>query len=113
MGRLFGNYGQEFVERAVALGEEIGVTRAAQILGLGSSQLSNWVQAMKKGQYVKKIKSAEELKVEQENRKLKRENDELKKANIILKEVVSVFSKDRPDSDSRRSLKSANEKKNR
>jgi transposase len=109
-------YPTEFRVRAIALGREIGPSRAGKRLGVDPGLLRKWIQGadldlvMTKEDKLtteEKERAREDAK---ELQRLRRENEELKKANAILKEVAHFFSKDRSDLDSRRSLNSANKK---
>jgi len=108
-------YNPEFRQRATALAEEIGPVRAAPILGVEPSILRKWIKRKSDGRYMSKGDTPEEkaiLLANREIQRLKRENEDLKRANIVLKELASVFSKDRLNSNLGLSLNSTN-KKNR
>ena len=110
-------YRREFMERAIALSEEIGCTRTGRILGIRAGRLTRWVRDKKHGKATMKRKESPEAKAavlaNREIQKLKQENADLKKANFILKEIASVFSKDPLSSSLGRSLNSTNKKKNK
>ena len=114
-GKL-GNYSQEFKERAIALGREIGISHAEQKLGIKPSLLGKWIRDVELDQTVSKKEKAsteekeKEREIARELQRLKRENEELKQANTILKEIAHSFSKDRPNRASRRSLNSQKRK---
>lgn len=103
------HYGSVFIEKATALAEDIGPSRAGRILGVDTSLIGKWICRKRDGRYMAKNDTPEEkviLLANREIQKLKRENEELKKANIVLKEIASVFSKDHPNSNLRWSEKS-------
>ena len=100
-------YTEEFRERAMALGEEIGVSRAARRLGITRDVLQSWVWQKNNGRRMKKKDTPEAkaaLLAQQEIKRLKRENKELKMANLILREVPAIFTKDLLNSNLGRSL---------
>jgi transposase len=109
-------YDPALIERARALGEEIGIVRAARLLGVSRDAVQSWVRRKRQGMHSSSANTPEKkelVETKRELQKLKRENEELKKANIVLKELASVFSKDHPSSDLEWSLKSGkNGKKN-
>jgi transposase-like protein len=111
--KKYKRYDPALIERARALGEEIGATRAARVLGLSRDIIETWIRRKRDGNPMS-IKDGPEqrelLEAKQELRKLKRENDDLKKANIILKELASFFSKDHPHTSSEWSLNSKSKK---
>ena len=103
-------YKVEFKRKAVALGEEIGTTRAARKLGVGPDTLRMWIKRGVREVNMQRKNTPEAkaaLEAANEIKKLKRENEELKKANLILRELASVFSKDRPNTDLEWSLNSS------
>lgn len=90
----------------MALAEEIGAGSAAARLGLKPDTLSRWLWKHANGASMSKQDPPERtaaLLAEREIRRLKREVEELKLANTILREIARPFSKDRPDSGSKRS----------
>lgn len=104
-----GWYPLEFKRRAIALAREIGSSQAGPKLGIAADTLNVWIWLEDNGRKVTKQDTPEQRAAklaERELQKLRRENEELKKANFILKEVAKVFSKDRSNSDLRRSLNS-------
>ena len=107
----YSGHSHEFRRRAIDLGHEIGITSAAEKLGVSSTVLQKWANRDAKGMLMRgKKKSTPEEKsaalAAAEIKKLRRENEDLKKANWILREVAQIFSKDRLDSDLKRSLNS-------
>ena len=108
------HYDPALIERARALGEEIGATRAARVLGLPYHAIQSWMRRKRDGKHMSVTDTPEQrelIEVKRQLNSLKRENEDLKKANIILKELASVFSKDPLNSSLGWSLKSTNEKK--
>lgn len=103
------HYDPALVERARALGEEIGVTRAARVLGIPHAAIQSWIRRNRQGKHMSASDTPEQkelIATKREVQKLKRENEDLKKANVILKELASFFSKDHPDTGLEWSLKS-------
>lgn len=103
------SYDPALIERAAALGEEIGPVRAAKVLGVTANMISTWLKRKRDGRYMSKNDSTEQkelVEAKRELQKLKRENEDLKKANLILKELASFFTKDHPHSSSEWSLNS-------
>jgi len=102
-------YSPALIERATALAEEIGPTRAAQMLGIQSGVVNKWVCRKRDGRYMSISDSAEKKELALANRelqKLRKENEDLKKANIVLRELASFFTKDHPNSNSEWSVNS-------
>jgi transposase-like protein len=94
--RKINRYSPAFKERAMKLAEEIGCSRAAQLLGIKSGTLGMMLRLRSLELKSANKKSAEDKKAVEtavELRKLRKENEELKKANLVLKEVASLFSK--------------------
>ncbi len=106
--RNWGRYSPEFRRKATILTEELGSTSASEKLGIGVTTLTRWLTQERLGMRSKPDATQaekERLEIVKENLRLKKENEELKKTNLVLKELASFFSKDRPDTDSRRSEK--------
>lgn len=110
----FKHYDPALIERGRALGEEIGASRAAEVLGVPSHAIQSWIRRKRDGKYMTAKDTPERkelIEAKRELIRLKRENDDLRKANIILKELASFFSKDHPDSSLEWSLNSSSGKK--
>lgn len=88
--KLYKHYTQEFKAQALALGDRIGLARAAAQLGVHVTTLHGWKKAINR-ETEKKIESES---LEQENQRLRKENEELKKVNFILKRAAAFFSQD-------------------
>ncbi len=104
-----GWYSKEFKQRAVALASEIGAMSAGPKLGVATDTLHKWVRESVIVTRMNKDDTPEKraaIEAERELRKLRKENKELKQANMILKEIASVFSKDRFKDGLSRSLNS-------
>jgi len=84
-------YDQQYKNEAVALAEEIGVTRAARDLGMPENTLYGWVNKARKGSLILTKSPQMSLTLAQENKRLERELRELKRANQILKEAMGFF----------------------
>ncbi len=108
MGRgKYDRYSEEFQERAMALGEEIGRAQAARRLGITRDVLQSWIWRKNNGKRMKKNDTPEgraAFLAQLEIKRLKRENEELKMANLILREVPAIFTKDLLNSSLGRSL---------
>lgn len=85
-------YTLEFKQQAADLADRIGVTKAANQLGVPVANVQRWKTELKKVET--KISKQTKLDVEEENRILRRENEELKKVNHILKRAAAFFSQD-------------------
>lgn len=83
-------YTLEFKQQAANLANQIGVSKAADQLGVAMSTLHGWQKAAK-GE-VKPSKDG--LDKDEEIRRLRKENEELKKVNYILKKAAAFFSQD-------------------
>ena len=84
-------YTLEFKQQAADLANDIGITRAAERLGINVGNVQRWKAKMTtEGPTPKKTK--EDL--EAENHRLNKENEELKKVNYILKRAAAFFSQD-------------------
>ena len=90
-------YEASFKEEAVKLANEIGVSKAAQDLGVPENTIRNWINRTKNrpdnpfiGSGHKYISPADA-----EKAALLKENRELKRANEILKEALGFFAKSR------------------
>lgn len=104
-------YDPFLIERARVLGEEIGASRAARVLGLSSDAVRSWIRAKRQGKHMHSDDSPEArelIAAKLELHKVKRENEDLKKANRVLKELASFFTKDHPATSSEWSLNSLN-----
>ncbi len=103
-------YTEDFKQRAIALAEEIGVVSAAPKLGVNPNTLESWLWRRANRPRMSKKKDTPDARAaaeaQREIERLKRENEELKKANWVLKEVASFFSKDRSNSNLKRSFTS-------
>lgn len=86
-------YSKEFKEEAKRLGDEIGVKKAAEQLGIPYYTLADWRNRSKHKPKETVELSEEELR--NRNRELEREIAELKEANNILKDALGFFAKDR------------------
>lgn len=84
-------YSLEFKQQAADLATRIGVSRAAEQLGISPANVQRWKS---KGVGKSKAKSVEDKNLEEENRRLQKEVDELKKVNMILKRAAAFFSQD-------------------
>ena len=89
--RTLRQYTLEFKQQAAELASRIGVTRAAEQLGVPMGSLHGWHANSKKQEPISK---KEKTNLEEENRILKKEVDELKKVNHILKRAAPFFSQD-------------------
>jgi transposase-like protein len=108
------HYDPVLIERARALGEEIGIARAARVLGISRTVIQSWVRRKRDGRYMSTTDTPEQrelMETKRELQKVRKENEDLKKANIVLKELASVFSKDRSSSSLGWSLNSQNTSK--
>ena len=84
-------YTLEFKQQAADLATRIGISRAAEQLGVCVGNVQRWNSETKND----KPKSQKNLiNLEDENRILQKENDELKKINQILKRAAAFFSQD-------------------
>jgi transposase len=85
-------YTLEFKQQAAELALQIGLTRAAEQLGVNVANVKRWVGSTKNADAgeAKKTKAG----LEAENRRLQREVDELRKVNHILKRAAAFFSQD-------------------
>lgn len=90
--RTVRKYTQEFKQQAAELANRMGITRAAEQLGVPVSSVDSWQKKIAKSGEQETKKSKESL--EEENRRLKKENEELKKVNHILKRAAAFFSQD-------------------
>lgn len=79
----------EFKNEALQLAKQIGVTNAAEQLGLHTSQIYQWRSAADK----KTSTSERESTLATENAKLKREKAELEKEVEFLKKAAAYFAK--------------------
>lgn len=79
----------EYKKDAVKLADTVGVTAAAQQLGLQSSQLYNWRTKFR----VEESRSDAEVRLAEENARLKRELAEQRQENDFLKKVSTYFAK--------------------
>jgi transposase-like protein len=76
-------YSAEFKDRALALSDKVGVSQAAEDLGIPSAMLYSWrTKRNQSGQplEVKKLQEAEMMRLKRENTRLEEENSFLKKA---------------------------------
>lgn len=85
------HYTLEFKQQAAELANRIGVTRAAEQLGVSMANIQRWKS---KGQDQNRQSKKESVDLEAEIRRLQKENDELKKVNHILKKAAAFFSQD-------------------
>lgn len=85
-------YKAEFEDQAVELGRRIGISRAAQQLGVHVPSLHGWKK--KSDQKNGSSKDAQSENQEQELKQLRKENEELKKVNYIFKRAAAFFSQD-------------------
>jgi transposase len=102
-------YDPALIERATALGEELGATRAGRALGVPGRIIGSWMRKKNNGRHMAVTDTPEQralMEAKKEIHKLKRENGDLKKANTILRELASFFSKDHPHTNSEWSLNS-------
>ncbi len=84
-------YTLEFKEQAVELAQRIGLTRAAEKLGVSVGNVQRWKAKVENEEVPsKKVK----VDLEEENRRLHAEVVELKKINHILKSAAAFFSRD-------------------
>lgn len=86
-------YTLEFKQQAAELGMRIGLTRAADQLGVNVANVQRWKAELKKPE-AKQGERQSKFFLEEENRRLQRENEELKKINHILKRAAAFFSQD-------------------
>lgn len=84
-------YTFEFKQQAAELANKIGVTRAAEQLGVSMANVQRWKS---KGQDRTQKSKNESVDLEAEVRRLQKENEELKKVNHILKKAAAFFSQD-------------------
>lgn len=84
-------YTLEFKQQVVELAQRVGISRAAEKLGVHVANVRRWKSKEKKeGVSSKKVK----VNLEEENRRLANENADLKKVNHILKAAAAFFSRD-------------------
>lgn len=84
-------YTSEFKQQAGQLALKIGLSRAAEQLGVNVSTMHRWKSVAQKQEPQSKI---EKIGLEEENRQLRKEVEELKKVNQILKRAAAFFSQD-------------------
>lgn len=91
-----------FRRKARILALEIGISDAADRLGINRDLLTSWVRRPVKptGMRPKTPEGRALLKAEREIEKLKRELQKEKQANFILREIASFFSVDPSENDS-------------
>ena len=92
-----GVYSPEFRAEAVKLVEQTGMSidRAAKLLSIPKSSLSNWIRAAKKGQLAavgqgQRIPNEQEI----ELARLRRELAEVKQERDLLKKFAAYFAKE-------------------
>lgn len=83
-------YSPEFKEQAVQLGKEIGAKKAAEQLGIESSQtLGAWIRYSKKMEKSGEFRELEEARAE--IKKLRKQAEQDKKVIAILRDATSFF----------------------
>jgi len=82
-------HSQEFREEALALGERVGIPKAAQELGLHESQLYGWRSKAR----ANRDQSELEQSLAAENARLKRQLAEQAEELAILKKAATYFAK--------------------
>lgn len=80
---------QEFRDEALVLAERVGVTAAAQELGLHSSQLYDWRQKAHRRQSQSEIEQNQATEIARLKRQLAEQAEEL----AILKKAATYFAK--------------------
>ena len=85
-------YTLEFKQQAADLGNRIGITKAAEQLGINMANIQRWKTELKRSetQDSKRTKTG----LEEEVRRLQKDNEELRKINHILKRAAAFFSQD-------------------
>lgn len=83
------NFTREFKQEAIELASRIGVSEAADKLGVGLSTLQKWKSASSAPE---KTEAPDDL--EKENKRLRKENEYLRKINEVLKKSTAIFSQD-------------------
>ena len=79
----------EYKKDAVKLAETVGVTAAAEQLGVHTTQIYNWRNKLR----VKESRSEAETRLMDENARLTRELAEKKQENDFLKKASAYFAK--------------------
>ncbi len=85
-------YSEEFKSDAVEMTEEIGLSKAAEKLGINPTNIRRWRDEFNTEAPDSSEPSVEELK--RRNKQLEKENGYLRKINDVLKKSMAIFSND-------------------
>ena len=91
-------YDKKFKEEALRLGDEVGVRKAAEQLGVTYNTMIDWRRRRNlhgDEAHIGSGRSYSEAGKSERETELERENAELRRANEILKDALGFFAKDR------------------
>ena len=95
MSRGKRSYSAEFKAEAINIADEIGVSKAANKVGISYQTLKNWIDI--KAKIPGKDGRPSYTDLERENKRLKRELGYMDKINDVLKKSTAILSKDLMD----------------
>ena len=85
-------YSKEFKSDAIEMAKELGITKAAEKLGINPTNIRRW-----RGDFEDKESGPSDMSVEElkkRNKQLEKENGYLRKINEVLEKSTAIFSND-------------------